>query len=403
MNQSNQVAVELRLLLDKLRKDTKAAAEILRTGLAAGAQGVATGTEKAGKEMEKLEVKTRKATKAIQDQKKAALDAWRASLPAPQVRGVGFDQPVRGGGGTGSWSTTAGGGLATQPPNLNRYSGPVPPVIPPPRMGMAQQAAGLNTALRSAMSTPLAVAAQVGAAFAGLRVVLGLFKFAIEGVLGPLRAMMHAAEAARGTYAKALTGGMGLGYASKTGLLASIIGVSEDQVMQFGGAVGYLNGKVQFASETFAQTNQKLTALSWEFRVLTADIAALTAKLAYNMQPSLVMLIRVVDASARSIGFMIDALRPLMKLAGMVIPGMGGVNKAFGHSGGPSAPTPTSSINRMASSAWERMGLVLGNGGSSHMEKIKNNTARMADYLKIMAGRYVAPQTAGAGVTHAAP
>lgn len=380
MNSSGQVSVELKLLLDSLRKQAKEAAAILRDALKVGANDVAPGIEKATKKQKELTDEVKKTTKSLKDQKEAALAAWRASLPKPQVflNGNPNSKPPEGlpEVGTTPWQGPgSGGGLATNP---NAYRGPRPPVIPPPIIPPPVQAfAAAQMAMRAAMSTPLAIAAQLGAALAGLRVVIGLVNFAFQKLLVPMRMFLAAAEAAGRQYARALGSGAGLAFSTRQNVLAGIIGVGEDQVLQFATAVDYLNKKVAWSISVFNSTNQQLTALNWEWKVLLTNVSALTALLASGFSPIMIKVINYINAMVKSFELLYYAMEPFLKMVAFTMP--------FGGNGKP-VPPPTTSMNKLASSAWEKMGLVLGNGGQNHAQATARNTYRMTVLMSQMLG-----------------
>jgi hypothetical protein len=375
MNTSGQVSVELRLALEQLRKDIKQAADMLKTGLSGGASDVAAGTAKAAKEMGELEKKTRKVTDALKDQKKAALDAWRASLPSPNVYGVGgAAAPKTNYSGYGPSMNPsqgpmgAGGGLASGPMRQQGTGAPPVafPVNAPPPVVAAQQSL-------------LAIAAQAGAALAGVRVALGLFRYALQMAATPLRMVAEAADQARRAYARQLQTGLGGAYTIHRSTMADVLGVGENEVEAYGAAVDSLNKHLAWSISTLERTNSAATGVGWQFKILETDLKMLWQVITASVAPAIVMLTRSLSGFVRAIALLIEFNPQLAILMSLLNSRrVGGIN----------VPEPVQSSNRMPASAWEKMGLVLGNGGKNHAEKTAQNTSRMVKLLETMSGKF---------------
>lgn len=394
---AGKVSVELRLVLDKLNSDIKAAAASMRAGLSKDMGSTAAGTEKAANAQTKLAGEVKKTTNALKDQAKASHDAWKASLPTPKItdttqqrnRSVRFHTP---------WTTDAGGGLATDPssitnpqrrkaapgevpPAVFRRPGSIPPPIPQPRLSMLQQA------IQGGLASPLAIAAQVGATLAGVRVAIGLVQYAFRALLVPLhlmrRAFLAAAESARRLYAKALqSGGLGMGFVARRSALADIIGVGEEEVYSYGNAVRYLNERLNFATAVSTLTNKELTAASWSLRLIAYDFAALKNLIAVELAP----VVRELSAAFHGIAMLLSGeavkwgiiiatgiraglqqvLGPIWSLGLLAAQVAGGGDKG-------AAPNTEVSTQRMSHSAWEKMGLLV---GKSHTENYARETAK---------------------------
>jgi len=376
MNNSGQVSVELKLMMDSLRKQAKEASEILKSALKGGQTSNTADADKAKKSQDSLTDSVKKTTNALKDQKKAAYEAWKASLPAPQVYGVpgGAKVPAANWAGYGHTMNptqgpmpAGGGGLATRP----GYMGPTPPIIPPVAAGAAGSAGGAGATLAAAITA-------VSTAFLAAKEAIQMFVKAVRFVVDKV---MQAAENAKRLYAKSLTSGMSLGFSSKRSLLADAIGVSEASVYKYADSVKYLNSRLNTASIIMAQTTPVLTSLSYEWSILKADTAALVAQISESLAPALKGVMKVFDAIIKLMSGMMAAFKALegtaaYKLFSSVLNPISGILSAIGSDSG--VPSPTSSANRMQGSAWERMGLVLGNGGKNHAEQTANNTRRIA-------------------------
>jgi hypothetical protein len=458
---TGKISVELRLVLDKLNADIKAAAASMRAGLGKDMGSTAAGTEKAANAQTKLAGEVKKTTNALKDQARASKDAVAAILSG---KGYPGQRPFNINSGAGvssgvadSWSTDAGGGLATSSQGKKEakrkrefdkeqieedariralkweqsfqqtfdYSrgkekdrksyqdfwatgaGAQPPVIPPPKIPVSildmLKGGNFKGAIKSAtsggLSSPLAIAAQLGAALAGLRVAIGLAKFAFGAIIVPIktleRAFAEAAESARRLYAKSLqSGGLGIGFVARRALLADAIGVSEEEVFSYGKAVSYLNSQLAFATSVAAGTNTSLTATAWSLRVVQEDFKALASVLAFEMSGTVRLMARAFHQLAVEIA-------PIMAIIGKVLrtglltamtmaaTALGpAIAVAFARIAakagfGEDAPTPEVSTRRMPISAWEKMGLVIGSGGVNDFAKqTAANTRKTVEKLE---------------------
>jgi hypothetical protein len=434
------------LMLDQLRREAKQAGDIIKQALSSGQQGTADAPARTAKGMEELEKKTRRATTAIRDQNRALADAIRAGQGFPGQRNINFwgagMQGVPPGQGQSAGSTPwqnpvgSGGSLATKP-----GPAPVPPVM---RIQKTAQTAaqGINAAL----STPLAVMAQVGAALAGLRVAVGLVKYAFDKLLVPIRAIFAIANAQRQLYAGALGAGQSTQFAVATGSLASVMGVGSNEVMHYAQAIQVLSEKMRFSVSVMQETNRPLTYLSWNLNTLKASFASVIAVLATSLAPSFNRLIDVTRSAADALANS-GLIEDLAKLAGVVISlaainvgiasaisqtmqlittafieglqyfarqVLNSISRTFGgeinaddmfkktkksaeilaatlkntfmRPRDQNAPEALGSANRLASSAWERMGLVVGSPAIDMAKLQLQEARRQTKLLESIAG-----------------
>lgn len=433
MNNSGQVNVELKLLLDSLKRQAKEAATILREAFKVGATDMSPSIDKATKKQSELTREVRRTTDQLKEQKKAAMEAWRASLPKPVISIAGSGS--YGKAGPGAYvGPVYGSGLAS-----GGMKPPTPPVAPRPAGGIGGLPPGFYPLVPGGggggggaggggaapiQQTRLMVAAQLGAVMAGLRSTLGLVQFAFQKLLEPMRAMLAVADSARRLYARGVLSGTGVGYSAQMGTLANIIGVSEDQVMQFGRAMQYLGDRVKFSTGILAKNNPVMTELGWTIKTMQSSFAALASEISATFAPILKKLAEDAAAGAdkmtvawsnfirnqRAMSFAensgLDIVRdpsnskaPFLgfKRAGdddtQMIGGALGekIGKEFEKylerwGASQAAQGGGVSANRLAASAWEKMGLVLGSGGQNHAEATARNTARMAGMMQTMVG-----------------
>ena len=435
-NGKNEVSVSLRLTLEKLRADVQRAAAEMKAGLATGAKGVATDTDRAASSMDKLEAKTRKATSAIKDQKAAMLDAWRKSIPAPTVRGIGFDAPSSSAGAdTPRVIKMTGSGLATSPNSIfgdlkakveeisnGKYRGygmgagrergiwsnpmlpkgagpgefvPTPPKLPAPKhenpLGRGSGISGLavsgipyiGTIARAIMS-PIGIAA----------VAVGASLLALRKAFDEMRV---AAEQAKRTYATALRQGGGIGLAVTRSTMAAVMGVSEQEVEQYASTIESFNSRVAVANQLLVSTNPRLTGLAYSFGVLKVNGQALAATLTDVVAPAIQQFIQglseLVSGVAQTInryksiittafeGLMNGILNIVVGPANAILAKLG-IKGIAAAGGAPITPeSPMASAHRMAASAFEKMGLVVGQGSQSPLKNIERYNFKMESHL----------------------
>ena len=382
------VGIEARLLLQKLQADIRAAAQMMKSGLSAGAQGTAKETEKSATAMDKFTTATRRATSALREKREAALAAWRASVPAPNITDASIGAATRTKYGAGASIAMGGFGLAT-PAGL-----PKPPAIPPP----------LPTGITSKgpFAGVLGQSILLGGMLASVRVALGYMRFAVDALLAPMKglaAMMKSSvESGRRTYTNAVMSGTGLGFGAHRESIARVIGVGVQDIYQFGSAVANLSKQLREASIANARTAQDLAALSFQTGVLKENINALQNQFSAGLAPVLKDIATVVSKFTGAVVGMIeqfsDAFKDMMENIAKLALGMG--NKWLGEiirnflaklgAGGATAQAMDGSARRYQTSPWERMGLVLGQGPSgNHARETANNTRRMVALLQKLA------------------
>ena len=247
--------------------------------------------------------------------------------------------------------------------------------------GKVQSAAGL-----SGTGASLAVAGGVAA-------VLITFAVAIKALSKVMHESISAYKDAPKLYAKALTTGLGLKLVSKRSMLADIMGVSMEDVMRYGAAFQYLNPKIEWASTIMARTNQNLTSVGWSFKIVGENFNAMFATIADKMAPAMRTF---ASATSEWIQLVTNFISSPAFKAITIYPRMVAKVEGFGLrtwfkllSGGNSmnlkdpgaAPPPQSFMKQLPVSAWEKMGLMVGGGGSSTNDLIRQGN----DYLKRIA------------------
>ena len=197
-------------------------------------------------------------------------------------------------------------------------------------------------------------------------------------------------ENARQLYAKALTSGMGLGFTAKRSMVANIMGVSETEVFRFGAQMAYLNPRLQQASEILAKTARPLTQVSWEFKILLADLSATFSEIANQATPALMgfidaldLLIKKLNDHPNLINWGLAVVSPSIAYYKMVGQGLGhllGTDKAQSK-----MPGITSWMKQLPASSWEKMGLQVGPNANNYAKQTAQNTRSMAKDLSTVA------------------
>jgi len=261
-------------------------------------------------------------------------------------------------------------------PGVQQYGAPIGP--------QQNSIAAMWSKLVNFNMTPLgATIVKVAAAVAAARVAFGLVGWAARLALTPLTRLAsaiaslftQAAEAARSLYARTLQGGgLPLGFTARRSVLASVIGVGEHEVMQYGKAVGYLNAQLRFASQVAASTNLELTSAAWAMRTVRGDFKALSALFANELAP----LVRQLAGAFHLVAVMLqnEARFWGMAIAAGIKAGIASVPivgpaflAAMALMDKGKAPEPTVSTGRLQGSAWEKMGLVIGAGTGNNWQQ----------------------------------
>jgi len=480
---SGEISVSLRLVLDQFRADiAKANAMWQQSTPAATAASGAAAADKAGEAMGRLEGKVRRVSDAL----KAQLEEWRklnagGVAPGMKVTESAASLP-KAAPSAPAYLRVTGTGLATAPPSLTQPPPlpPQPPPLPPPVPPAQQQALNWSSFVRnigflglpvSNPTSPLAALASFRQSFTALNTQAGqsvVGQFGLSGAGGSAAAagVLTAAAIAVGLALKGLReavhetaqafqnaarlyssvlrgGGLASGWIVQRGTVASIMGVSEQEVMRVGAAFQELSERTRYATRALTETMPALTGAAWSWRVLGVQFQALFARVASVFAPvvdealkavaALVQFAaaagpwRVVAAALRDafhsvariaegaalavmgLGLALVALGDSVKYvmvqinnsaARMHIPGFHEVPahqfndtsaawdafmqmaRLFAGQNQIGAPSPLPDPRRLASSPWERMGLVMGVGGQSdYARETAANTRRSAEHL----------------------
>jgi len=231
---------------------------------------------------------------------------------------------------------SGGGGMFGQ---IGFPAGGVPPIIPPtgggpPPTGMTPTGgsggggmfgglgtAGITQAMRqggwvasvlSRLGIPASVASSFGLIAGTLTSAASAAAIplaALAATLLSLRRAIKSANEAAELYAKTLqSGGLPLGFVSWRSSLASILGVSEDEVLSFSQAVSGLGERVKDATDTIARNAPELAKTTWEWRMLKLEWQAFWSEFSKAMSPVLRELLRALSQYFHLLGNVIGFL-----------------------------------------------------------------------------------------------
>ena len=223
---------------------------------------------------------------------------------------------------------------------------------------------------------------------------------ALKALTVTVKETLAAYENARQIYSKALQNGMGLQWSTKRGLLAQIMGVSEQDVFRFGAQMNYLNPKLEQAASILAKTATPLTQVSWEFKILKVDFESMFALIAEMGTPAVLGFTGALDGLIKWLTSHTSYLNALVNgaasgaasaILGNASGPMGAIMKMFGLYGSiqqakSAMPSPQAWMKQLPASHLEHMGLVVGGGGrSNYAQQTAKNTAVAVKYLQKIA------------------
>lgn len=405
MTGQGQVSVELRLVMTEAINQMRAFAKGMQYTLGGKSPGtgmadVAAQTNKAAAAQDNLARKTKQTTTELQKQ----LAEWRKLNPggiAPGQKITFTDQPGAASTRFARWypgktEPMTGGGLATGIP----YLGPVPPILPkiePPKPEEIKKLALNQTLVRSLFGAVAGsyfsgpVGAGLGASAMGasgpMAIAIGAGTAAIKALRESIESLKASITQAAKQYASAMTSGMPLGFNIRRQTLASIIGVSGNEVFMFGKQIEYLNPQLNNAVNILTATNKNLTQVDWQWKILQTDTKAMADQLTNDAAPALLLFTSALDVLVKKITdwskyiVMVAALTP----QGMSI--MRGAMDIIGKdftklTGGGTMPGPMAYMKQLPASDWERMGLQVGTfGGTNYAMQTANNTKPLPELL----------------------
>lgn len=194
-------------------------------------------------------------------------------------------------------------------------------------------------------------------------------------------------DRAAALYSKTLrSGGMSLSYVAGRANLANILGVGEDEVLNYAQAVQAVGPKVAQATRIQVEYNGVMTAAAWEMRAAQENLKSVWTVLAGEAAPAMQAFASAVGNLASTLSYALKQ-EPLASLLRAGVVGLGGAGLAFaGNFASPlgSAPGIGANMSRTPASSWERMGLGLGYGGGGPVYQTAQNTKRTTVVLEAL-------------------
>lgn len=323
---------------------------------------------------------------------------------------------------------TGGRSTVSEPKQIGFPAGGVPPIIPPtgggpPPTGMTPTGgsggggmfgglgtAGITQAMRqggwvasvlSRLGIPASVASSFGLIAGTLTSAASAAAIplaALAATLLSLRRAIKSANEAAELYAKTLqSGGLPLGFVSWRSSLASILGVSEDEVLSFAKAVDGLGERVKESTDIIARNAPELAKTSWEMRMLKLEWQAFWSEFSKAMSPVLRQILRDISAflklitmAAKLINIWREVKRNAQDFWADLLPegGIKGFIKEWitqSREELSKAPEPIAWSRRLPGSDWERKGLVLGGFGMAGGVGIEEPSKQTANNTKQIA------------------
>lgn len=196
-----------------------------------------------------------------------------------------------------------------------------------------------------------------------------------------LRRVLSEYNDAAALYSKALrSGGLSISYTAGKANLSSVLGVSEEDVLNYAQAVQYIGPKISQATRLQVEYNSTMTATAWEMRAAQQNLKSVWTVLAGEAAPAIRVFASAVNELAASSASAVKS--PYGKtLLSVLFPTMA-LGASFG-SLGQGAPALTANMSRTPASSWERMGLGMGYGsGNSLLIQNTRRTATGVENLK---------------------
>lgn len=300
--------------------------------------------------------------------------------------------------------------------------------------------------------------------FAQLYVNFKLIQVALKSLQVSINGVINAFENARKVYGKSLTSGLGVKMTTKMGVLAQVLGVSEQDVLKFGAAIAFVNPKIEEITQMLEDTNAVLAETGMNIAILKLKFEAVSAVIAARMNTTidsfiagmsalldvlkdseifqgfvtiLIKAIQLVGIIASGIelvfGILTDSLQNLfvfinnliLKIPylagklGVVKMDFVGLEKTEKKSGAvmkqwaalfgqdekskEKLPGVQSSMKQIAASSWEKMGLVIGGRGNTTNELIRQSNKHLSIIAASVTETGVARQSFGMNPTVANP
>lgn len=189
------------------------------------------------------------------------------------------------------------------------------------------------------------------------------------------------------------SGGLGLAFTVKRSALADVLGVGEQDVYNYASAFGNLNERLAIGTNAIISTAPELASVAHAWRIFQYDMDALVSQLAVTMAPMIRRMITALDDLVKMGIYFAKTFPQVVKdafmgaIAVMTQPWVATFLSAASVGMKEKDPGPAPSVNpntnRLASSMWEKMGLVVkGTREISAADRTARNTDQMVRELQ---------------------
>ena len=322
-----KLSVELRLVLDKLKGDIKAAADAIKINLEGELAKGGSAADDMAEGLKKVAARTRN----VSDELKKQIDEWRKlqTEPVITIDGGGGEKPQenfdewnrkrleeeRGTGdealkraqehAAANAAAHAAANPPTPPPIIPRSPSTSP--TPPGGGGAPPWLASLLNQVRGPGGAGLArnVLAGVGMSYGGQAVgaaasgPLGMVAAGLQISLMMLRKAINdtvtSFQRAAAIYSQMLQrGGLPMGVAVRENVLGRVLGVGANEVRQYGIAVQHVSEQVNRSINELTKNIPVMTAVAWQWRSFLVSIEAAWSQFAAALAPSLINLAKAM-------------------------------------------------------------------------------------------------------------
>lgn len=233
-------------------------------------------------------------------------------------------------------------------------------------------------------------AAGVAAAAGVLTLAAAGMGLALKALMSVVHATTGAFEEAKSIYSKTMqSGGLPTGLVTQRSAVAGAMGVSMEEMDRYANVVAYVSDRFRYSSNTLADSAPVLAGMSIEISALMQELKAFGAEIAYALGPAFSLIIQLTRGVVQVMEFLVKGLNRLLDtiyngwaLLIELIPGGKIVTNAIQDIFRPTPPKPEADTKRLPTSAWEKMGLVIGSGvGVNYARDTAANTKRIAEIL----------------------
>ncbi|MDE2097608.1 MAG: hypothetical protein KGL39_10205 [Patescibacteria group bacterium] len=198
-------------------------------------------------------------------------------------------------------------------------------------------------------------------------------------------------------YAKAISSGLPMGFTAQRSITAGVMGIDEKDVFRSRASIEVMR-QLQGSINEIAKDAPILNYTSVQFKVLQTDILAVGSSLATQLTPALNGLINILDVFVKHFDGWFSTMKKIWMFTGLAGPIIGmtfwkNTLSQF-QKGGAHAMntlgTPDAQMKQLATSSWEKMGLVvsggIGNNTNDLIRKSNGYLKKISDSISTPSG-----------------